>query len=207
MPRKRMVPLRKRIATSTATAPIVIETVDSDGTGKRVIHFPDERGKYVASGFTFPNHDGGTIRSSGDERSEKAGVRFQIRALVKGFTGGARAVEKWVSYWAKRGLRLTPCYRKAAPGQEPAPLTEPYREWKSLYVWTVSGGTEADIAAFAASQEVVLVRQGILADGYGASLEYRRLQDQRKHDKKGKALDYNHGSGFGNVNGRRLSAP
>lgn len=206
MPRKRMVPLRKRIATSTASAPVVIDTVDTDGIGTRTVYHPNG-GKSVGTGIIVNGHGGGTIRSSGDERSEKAGVRFQIRALVKGFTGGARAVEKWVSYWAKRGLRLTPCYRKAAPGEEPSPLTEPYREWKSLYVWTVSGGTEADIAAFAASHEVVLVRQGILADGYGASLEYRRLQDQRKHDKKGKALDYNHGSGFGNVNGRRLSAP
>lgn len=185
MPRRKPLTIRQR-AHLSPTGTVLFEQVDSQGeySAKAV----DGRGKIVgrAKGIKVSGRDGATFRGCGDAEDGRALVRFQVRALVRTMKAKERA--DWLSYWASQGIKLVPCYN----GDQPA--VEAYREYSRLYVWSVQGGTEETIRRLGQSAPVVLLRQGMLPDGSGTSLEYRRLQDQRKHEKGRRQLDYNHGN-------------
>lgn len=187
-------------------------------------------GHVQPDGTVKPREAGLTQRADPTACSEAAGCRVIATALVRPFKS-ARDAAKFVAYWRKRGLSVRQQWRSwtpelaeeyrirgwgpRGPGNaklpppvgEPLPARDDYRDEPGLYVYTVSGGTSDQVEALARDTRVARVVEARIAEGSGGNMAYRRLQDQRKADKRPRALDYNHGAGFGNTPDRRLSAP
>lgn len=189
-------PLRKRLA--QATAPIDQLRIEADGGVWRDQITP--RGNRVEwyEGEVI-DHDGATVRADPSARSEVVAWRTSFRMFVVPF-GGKSGAEDFRRHWAKRGIRVFPLTSGGRPARDV------YRG-QDVYLWGAIFPQDAPPdagRALMSSSHVVLCWETTQAEHNGT--EYRRLEDQRRVTKADK-LPWNHGSGFGNSETRRLSAP
>lgn len=196
MPRKRPMPLRKRLA--QATAPVVQERIRPDGAAFRVEYTPSGNRAETFEGVVV-DHSGASVRSDPTARSEVVAWRTSFRMFVVPF-GGKSGARDFQAHWAKRGIRVFPLTTAGRPARDV------YRG-QDVYLWGAQfpPGAPPDAGrALMSSNHVLLCWETTQAESNGT--EYRRLEDQRRVTKADK-LPWNHGSGFGNSETRRLSAP